>query len=66
MLDSARTRAGKAEVEGVDAERIHQVENFDLFADRGVADGRRLQTVAESFVVEQCGLYFCGGVPVVD
>ena len=66
MFDGARAGAGQAEVERVDAESFHQMEDFDFFSDRGIADGWGLQAVAESFVVEECGFDFGGRVPVVD
>ena len=48
----ARTGAGQADVHGVDAERFHQVQDFDFFADGGIVDRRILQAVAEGFVIE--------------
>ena len=47
----AGARAGEADVNGVDAERFHQVQDLDFFGDGGVGDGGILQAVAQSFVV---------------
>ena len=66
VFDGARAGAGQAEVERVDAESFHQVEDFDFPGDGGIADGWGLQAVAEGFVVELGVLYFRGRVPVVD
>ena len=68
---SARAGAGQADIYGVNAERFHQVQDFDFFTDAGVVDGRILQAVAESFIVEHhaaAGGNFGAGVsvPVVD
>ena len=49
----ARSGAGQADIYGVNAERFHQMQDFDFFADAGIADGGILQAVAESFVIEQ-------------
>jgi len=49
----ARARARQSQVEGIDAQGLHQVENLDLLFDGRIADGRRLQAVAQGFVVEQ-------------
>ena len=46
----ARARSRQAEVERVDAERLHQVQDFDFLFDRWIAHGWRLQTVAQGFV----------------
>ena len=54
-LDVARhsgSGAGQADVGRVDSERIHVMENVDLFVDAGGPNRRRLQTVAERLVVE--------------
>ena len=50
VLDRARTSAGKSEVERVNAERLHQVQDFQLLINGRIADGRRLQTVAQRFI----------------
>ena len=44
--------AGQTDVGCVDAECFHQVKQFEFLFDRGFGDGRRLQTVAQSFVVD--------------
>jgi len=67
----ARACAREADVEGVDAQRFHQVKQLNFFFDGGVVNGRILQTVAESFVVEQdAGAgrdgWRGGLVPVID
>ena len=67
----ARTGAGQADIDGVNAERFHQVEDFDFFADAGIVDGGILEAVAKGFVVEHHaaagGDFGVGeGVPVVD
>ena len=51
MLDGARAGSRKADVERIDAERFHQVEDFDFFFDAGIVDARILQTVAKSLVI---------------
>jgi hypothetical protein len=43
VFDRARTGSGQPKVERVDAERLHQVEDFDLLFNGRVADGGRLQ-----------------------
>ena len=45
--------AGQADIYGVDAERFHEVEDFDFFGDGGIVDGGILQAVAEGFIVER-------------
>ena len=67
----ARAGAGQADIHGVDAERFHQVKDFDFFGDGGIVDRRVLQTVTEGFVVEHDATIdgdFGAGVcvPVVD
>ena len=67
----ARSRARQAEVERVDAQGFHQMQDLNFFFDRGIAHRRRLQAVAQSLIVEQDaarrpqhgGVYL---VPVVD
>jgi len=66
-----RPRARQADIDQVDAKRFHQMQDFDFFADRGIAHRRILQAVAQRFVVEHhappardFGLGVC--VPVVD
>src|SRR5215212_9346210 len=49
---SAISRAGEADVGGVDAEFVHQVEQLDLALDGRLADRGRLQPVAQRLVVE--------------
>src|SRR5690242_14805153 len=47
----AGASARKADVDGIEAERFHEVKDFNFFSDRRVVDGRVLQTVAERFVI---------------
>ena len=53
VLHGARSGAGQTEIERVDAERFHQMEDFDFLLDRGIANGGRLQAVAQSFIGQQ-------------
>jgi len=53
VFDRSGTRSGKPEVERVNAERLHKVQNFDLLLDRRIADGRRLQAVAQRFIGQE-------------
>ena len=48
----ARAGAGEADVYSVNAERFHQVQDFDFFGDGGIVDRGVLQAVAECLVVE--------------
>ena len=48
-----RAGAGQSDVGGVDADAIEQVQDAQLLIDRRRADRRRLQSVAQRFVVEQ-------------
>ena len=52
-FDCARAGPGQAEVESIDPKRFHQVKDFDLLGDRGIADAGRLQTVAQALVIHQ-------------
>ena len=68
---SARAGAGKSDIHRVDAQRFHQVKNFDFFRDGRIVDGRILQAVAQSLVIQRdaaAGRNFCalGGVPIVN
>ena len=47
-----RPGAGQADVGGVDAERVHVVQDLDLLVDRRRPHRRRLQPVAQRLVVE--------------
>src|SRR5271154_6600363 len=49
----AWARAGETDVDGVDAEAFHQVQDLNFFGDGGIGDGRILQAVAQGFIVEQ-------------
>ena len=51
-LVSAGPGAGKADVDRVDAEVHHEVEEFDLLLDRRILDGRILEAVAQRLVVQ--------------
>src|SRR5947209_8059728 len=70
---SQRTRpsAGQADIHRVDSQRLHQVQNFNLFPDRGVVNGGVLETIPEGFVVEHDSataerVKTAGVVPIVD
>jgi len=68
---SARASAGKADVQRVDAEGFHQVQDFNFFLDRGIVHGRVLQAVAEGFVIQKDARagWDCrrrGQIPIVD
>ncbi len=68
---SARAGAGQADIHRVDAERFHQVQDFDFLLDAGILDGGILQAIAQSFVVQRdapAGRNFGAhrGVPIVD
>ena len=61
----------KSEVERVDAQRFHQMQDMKFFLDRGIPHGWRLQSVTQSLIVEENppGGTQRGGillVPVVD
>lgn len=56
LFAGARASAGQAKVKRVDAERFHEVQDFDFRFERRVGDGRRLQAVAQGLIVEQDGL----------
>src|SRR5580692_2176385 len=67
----ARTGARQADIYCVNAERFHQVQDFDFFGDAGIADGGILQAVAEGFVIQgdaaRGGDFGTGvSVPIVD
>ena len=51
-LDHVGPGAGQPDVGGVDAERLHQVQDPELLVDRGALDRRRLEAVAQRLVVE--------------
>jgi hypothetical protein len=44
--------ARQSDVRRVDAQRFHQVEQFDLLFDRRLGDGGRLQPIAQRFIVD--------------
>jgi hypothetical protein len=55
LFDARRVcaaRAGQPDVRRVDAEIVHQVQQFEFSLHRRLAHGRRLQPVAQSFIVE--------------
>jgi hypothetical protein len=52
IADDVRAGAGEANVGGIDAEPIDQVEDFDLLIDGRRPHRRRLQAVAQRLVVE--------------
>ena len=49
VRDGARAGARESDVEGVDAERFHQVQDFDFFFDAGIVDGGILQSRRGAF-----------------
>ena len=62
---------GQTDIGGVDAEVVHQVEQFEFLFDRRLTDGRRLQTIAQRFVVDADvaigrGKRRCDCVPIVN
>src|SRR5262249_42922940 len=52
ILGHMRSRAGQADVGGIDPERVHAVQDVDLLVDAGIPDGRRLQAVPQCLVIE--------------
>ena len=71
IRDRARPRAGQTQIERVDAQGFHQMQDLNFLRNRGIAHRRRLQPVAQGLVVEQHlpGRPQLGGihlVPVVD
>src|SRR6185295_2178873 len=46
------TRARQTDVSGIDAERFHQMKQFEFLFDWRLANGWRLQTVAQGFVID--------------
>ena len=53
VLDDVRARAGQADVRGIDADAIEQVQDPQLLIDGGRLDRRRLEAVPQRLVVEQ-------------
>src|SRR5205085_12503224 len=53
MRDRSWARARKAEIEGVDSQRLDQVEDLDFLFYGWIANGWRLQAVAQGFVIQQ-------------
>ena len=43
----------KTDIDGVNSQGFHQMQDFDFFFDIGIEDGRILQTVAQRFVIQQ-------------
>ena len=69
--ERARARTGKANVNGIDAERLHKMQDFDFVFDAGVGNRRILKAVAKRFVIEhdaraRRNLRRRRGVPIVD
>ena len=63
--------AGKTDINRVDSQGFHQMQDFDLFFDARVNHGGILQTVAKGFVIHQHAgarrnRRRRGGVPIVD
>src|SRR5581483_2895953 len=53
MLNSSRPGARKTEIERVDPQIFHQMKNLDFLFDRRIAHRRRLQPVAQRFVIQE-------------
>ena len=71
VLDGARAGTGQSDVERIDAQRFHQVQDFDFFFDAGIVYARILQAVAKRFIVQQDARAgsderCCSQVPVVN
>src|SRR5439155_17517627 len=64
VLRHFRTGARQSDVGGVDAERIHVVQDVDFFLDRWIPYRRRLQSVTQRLVVEHGNGAWTGGVVV--
>ncbi len=70
-LALARSGTGQADVGGLDAQAVHQVEDLDLDLDRRIEDRRALQAVAQRLVIEHHRVsdleaFGAGCGPVVD
>src|SRR5262249_18014359 len=52
VLDDVRPGPGQSDVDRIDAELVHHVEEGELAVDRGTLDRRRLEAVGEGFVVQ--------------
>src|SRR5207249_4692552 len=48
----ARAGAGQSDIEHLDTQLFHKVEKLDLVFDGGIRNRRRLQAVAERFIVQ--------------
>ena len=53
VADDMRPGARQTDVRGIDAKTIDQVQDPQLFVDRGAPDGRRLQSIPERLVVQE-------------
>jgi hypothetical protein len=53
MLDRSWPCTGQSEIERVDAQRFHEMKDFNFLGDRWIAHGRRLQSIAKTFIIEQ-------------
>src|SRR5271157_135554 len=53
MRQGTRTGSGQPKVEHVDTKALHQMEDLDLLLNGRIADRRRLQPVAQRFVIQQ-------------
>ena len=67
----AMSGARQSDIHCVNAERFHQMQNFDFLLDARILDRRILQAIAKRFVIERnaaAGRYFSAlrGVPIVD
>jgi hypothetical protein len=53
VLDRARARSRQPKIERVNAERLHQMKDFDLLLDGRIANRGRLQSIAQRFIGQQ-------------
>ena len=65
VLHHVRAGAGQADVGGVDAELVDQVEDLDLLVDGRRAHRRRLQPVAQRLVVQHARVAGLAGAPIL-
>ena len=53
IRDCARSGAGQSQIERVDAQGFHQMQDLNFLCNRGIAHRRRLQPIAQGLIVEQ-------------
>ena len=54
-LDCPRARSRQAQIERVDSQRLHQMQDFNFFRNGGIAYRGRLQPIAQALIIEQHG-----------